>query len=469
MGADSGLASYYCTMDVEEDGVWEGLHAERDGGRHKGAGGSLLDEIWQRPASIAFHAPFAVHNFLACGASFTLRESRAGGGGFTLTQRLERGEKSLVHQLDPTERVTLSMEVDGYKPSTSTTFRSSLRRGAAHKMQALGELLPELGSYSARTGKVRMVDRRGRPLNVNIDTWEGVGSTFNMLFFTTYWLVNKTSQPLAFRRVVPTLAMGMKLRPEHAGNTELDAEDADEITLLEANASSGAPPRIGSPHDAVPYDPLEVTSGPLMISYTRPNWEWPFNNAAVKVQGESGWSRHFQLDQPHSVSLDSTSTQGCYELSTVSRFAPQPFHRTRLVFVCPRYVLVNETPFDMQYMQEGCLPRQAKMLPAGEKHTFHWTARKCKQALRVRVLRPSDGSMWSSPFTIDKAGEQFMVKARAPPSPTHTSARRTATDASDPRTPPLAPRPRRRCATPPPPRRSTSSSPCSTCRPSSSS
>ena len=137
--------------------------------------------------------------------------------------------------------------------------------------------------------------------------------------------------------------------------------------------------------------------------------------------------------------------------------------------MCPRYVLVNETPFDMQYMQEGCLPRQAKMLPAGEKHTFHWTARKCKQALRVRVLSPSDGSMWSSPFTIDKAGEQFMVKARAPPSPTNTRARRTATNASTQnpaRRSPPALQVRHPASSS---SECTSSSPCSTCRPSSSS
>ena len=114
-----------------------------------------------------------------------------------------------------------------------------------------------------------------------------------MLFFTTYWLVNKTSLPLAVRRVVPKLAAGMTMHPEREGATsqadsQADFDEADEALLLESG-TSGAAPRVTSPCVAVDYDPLEVNSGPHMVSYTRPAWEWPYNNASIKVQGdESG-------------------------------------------------------------------------------------------------------------------------------------------------------------------------------------
>jgi hypothetical protein len=152
-------------------------------------------------------------------------------------------------------------------------------------------------------------------LSWRIAAWEGSGNTFNIAAFTTYWLVNKSSLPLSFRRMVPTLAgiAGGRLRGEAAvndaatdggtsgvpggaatsawgsalgvglGGSGRQNDDDDTFALLESAAtaavgmgggsSSPMQPPPGLAAEPFCYDPLEVTSGPLMISFTRPHWE----------------------------------------------------------------------------------------------------------------------------------------------------------------------------------------------------
>lgn len=115
-----------------------------------------------------------------------------------------------------------------------------------------------------------------------------MGNTFNIVAFTTYWLMNKSSLHLGFRRMVPTLGgfAGGKLRPENVSETGSGApleEDDDTFALLESGASTVSPMGGGSSSPTQPppgmaaepfeHDPVEVTSGPLMISFTRPSWQ----------------------------------------------------------------------------------------------------------------------------------------------------------------------------------------------------
>eukprot|EP00966_Prymnesium_polylepis_P073475 1705592-Prymnesium_polylepis.1 len=69
------------------------------------------------------------------------------------------------------------------------------------------------------------------------------------------------------------------------------------------------------------------------------------------------------------MSIDSRRG-GSYELGIDCKFAPEPFHRTRLVFICPRFVIANETPFPLHYMQAGTPPSTAKTVaPPGTANT----------------------------------------------------------------------------------------------------
>ena len=61
--------------------------------------------------------------------------------------------------------------------------------------------------------------------------------------------------------------------------------------------------------------------------------------------------------QPATMSIDSRRG-GSYELGIDCKFAPEPFHRTRLVFICPRFVIANEASFPLHYMQARATRRR---------------------------------------------------------------------------------------------------------------
>ena len=76
--------------------------------------------------------------------------------------------------------------------------------------------------------------------------------------------------------------------------------------------------------------------------------------------------------EPSSVSLEGRG--GVYELGVASKFAPGAFHRTRLVYVCPRYVLSNESASPLQFLQSGTRPSGAQTVGPKSKVMFHWPA-----------------------------------------------------------------------------------------------
>ena len=156
-----------------------------------------------------------------------------------------------------------------------------------------------------------------------------------------------------------------------------------------------------------------------MISYTRPHYQWPFTHAVVRVAGDSGWSAPFQLDKPAAMSIDSQVGGGAYELGVECRFAPAPFHRTRLVFLSCTLVLVNDTPHDVQYMQTGTTPSSAELartvVRAGQRISFHWPSRRHKRLLQLRVLRPADESAWWSTWRPSRSWCSSRGGARRPP------------------------------------------------------
>lgn len=435
------LRYYFCNAEAERDGHWDGATPTA------APVAALLDrEVCQagQPTTIAFFAPFVLQNLLAVDTQYTIRSKAPELRRMQQSGRLERGARCSLYGLDPSRAVALSVEVDGYSPSSSVTLKPSVRDRSEsrllaktlQRLQSLGRYVPEIGSFGTQ-GKMVMTDRARRPLTVLVDSWDGVGSSYNMALYCTYWLVNKSSLPLTFRRSAP-LRRG-RLRPvaamdEEAGAVTNTTEDFDDaFALLDDHGQRGMRATAASQPNVLSsfpleYDPLEVTAGPLMVSYakTTSTWEWPFffrASASLQVAGDTGWSSAFQLDQPTSLSIDSKSAPGSYELGVECRFAPPPFHRTRLVFFCNRHVLSNDTNHSIQYMQVGTSPSTEQLatqtIAAGSSHVFHWHSRHQPKQLTIRVLRPSDGSMWSSPFRLtgdDTSGESFVLKVRRPAS-----------------------------------------------------
>ena len=128
------------------------------------------------------------------------------------------------------------------------------------------------------------------------------------------------------------------------------------------------------------------------------------------------------------------------ELVATTVRAPPPFHRTRIVNVMPRLVLVNLSKFDIHVAQLDAdqakhppllLPRQkAQALADDAAHggiVWHWPDSRFRRRLRLRVAGGDaadgwggGGWEWSAPFPIgDEAAaaiDVFMLKSRRKPS-----------------------------------------------------
>ena len=131
------------------------------------------------------------------------------------------------------------------------------------------------------TPMLRMFDRSRRALNVYVDAREGLGDTFEMALFTSYWIINKAGLPLSFRQSLPTsraraaASTGAVAGGQAAAAAEEEEEEAAEEAEVEGAGDEGEGAGDEEDRGAVAathgfrngYVPAEVTSGPNMVTY----------------------------------------------------------------------------------------------------------------------------------------------------------------------------------------------------------
>ena len=78
-------------------------------------------------------------------AGFSVRSKAAGSEQHD--ERVERGEKVLLHSLDPSRSISLSLEVDGFNRSSTATFKPTFRpeRKPTRYMQRTMQRLRHVG------------------------------------------------------------------------------------------------------------------------------------------------------------------------------------------------------------------------------------------------------------------------------------------------------------------------------------
>lgn len=96
---------------------------------------------------------------------------------------------------------------------------------------------------------------------------------------------------------------------------------------------------------------------------------------------------------------------GAFALSVKVDVAAPPFERTKVVRVCPRYILVNAFGRAVEVRQEG----EGKdgggsvNLPFGQKSPWYWVHRDGRRRLRVRLKE--FGWEWSGGFSPDNLAD----------------------------------------------------------------
>ncbi|EOD06778.1 hypothetical protein EMIHUDRAFT_453400, partial [Emiliania huxleyi CCMP1516] len=147
----------------------------------------------------------------------------------------------------------------------------------------------------------------------------------------------------------------------------------------------------------------------------------------VAVQVDEGRWAELSLSRSKAASFALRHEDVVYELAAQVTRAPADFHRTRLVTLLPRYVLLNSTPFDLVVGQAGhdawfLMPRHRPHSPA-QRLVWHWPSARHKRRLCVKVL-DADGSEWlpCAPFKLGggggaSSGLRCLIKSRHPSEP----------------------------------------------------
>lgn len=177
-----------------------------------------------------------------------------------------------------------------------------------------------------------------------------------------------------------------------------------------------------------PFEPAELPPAaglpPLMLSFG-PSGKLTGQLVAVQVD-EGRWAE-LSLSRSKAASFALRHEDVVYELAAQVTRAPADFHRTRLVTLLPRYVLLNSTPFDLVVGQAGhdawfLMPRHRPHSPA-QRLVWHWPSARHKRRLCVKVL-DADGSEWlpCAPFKLGggggaSSGLRCLIKSRHPSEP----------------------------------------------------
>ncbi len=217
--------------------------------------------------------------------------------------------------------------------------------------------------------------------------------------------------------------------------TELDKGDSQKQLQLHLQPQSGG----GQKEEC----PLSVTP-PLMMGYTtEPDelngrgcgfirarvpgayWSSPFSCDQAGVEGEleirgqqtSILSRLLSNASQKEMMMKNLMGRGpqAFSLGLSINIAEGGFHRTKVVTIVPRYIIVNEMigPLEVtQSLNKGGMRRSHDMVveggsitvPSGSQSPWHWPLAKGPRLLRCRIDEP--GCEWSGQFDPSQIGDQ---------------------------------------------------------------
>ncbi|GBG61019.1 hypothetical protein CBR_g18614 [Chara braunii] len=188
-----------------------------------------------------------------------------------------------------------------------------------------------------------------------------------IVFFSPYWLLNHSSLPLLF----------------------YSSEKSNQPVLC--------PPDEGGPLMPVLYSTNRGTRVCMGVQGS------PFSrNIPIDSIGIHGM---VQILSESSKSREKTVRK--YVFGVHIQLAPEVFHRTKIVTIAQRFVLLNRSGFDLDYMQSETSSRRE--LRDGQKEAYHWDDASKSESLMVRLVGGIWG--WSGGFSIEKVGD-FGIRCR---------------------------------------------------------
>lgn len=187
-------------------------------------------------------------------------------------------------------------------------------------------------------------------------------------FYSDFWIINRT---------------GLKLLYAEPGSNYCPGQDEERDITLQGD------PRGWYKHSKSFTEPFLYSKNakriPLCMQVAHSEWSIPVELSAegcitcLSVKG-------------------SKADCHCYELSVTINRQPEHFWRTQLVTIVPRFLLINETSYDILYRQSNS--DESFSLHSKEQLPFHWTDTALNQLLQVNIDPIGQNYHWSSSFPI---------------------------------------------------------------------
>lgn len=309
----------------------------------------------QQPAhTISFMPVIVIANLLPCRIKFTLGN---------IKDVADVGKEKPLYEMNPLMAMEFGATIEGFEQySYSITIPPGCRSGA---------------------GRLTLVDRYQRPLNLNVKLSLVNNSTIKISVFCNYWFMNKSGIPLVFKQdSANDEAAGQFHEHEIARNVEPLLFSFNDV---EANNLCSI--RIGKEYDT-----------------GKPVWSVRFSPEASSFLSVHSIQSGGRPDQVYEIGIDSRPGLGRYSA-------------TRIVTFTCRYQLENRTHHKLAYVQQYVATNTKTMNPDATLYAlpgcvtlFHWPRLDLDRLLAIKA-EDINGCRWSGGFRIDKI-DSFQVFMR---------------------------------------------------------
>ncbi|EDV24211.1 uncharacterized protein TRIADDRAFT_57473 [Trichoplax adhaerens] len=313
-----------------------------------------LRHIQQPAHTISFMPVVVVANLLPCRIKFVLG---------SVNGVADVGKEKPLYEMDPLSSMEFGATIEGFEQySYSITIPPGCRSGA---------------------GRLTLVDRHQRPLNLNVKLSLVNNSTIKISVFCNYWFMNKSGIPLVFKQDNSSdEAAGQFHEHEIARNVEPLLFSFNDV---EANNLCSI--RVGKEYDT----------------------------------GKPVWSVRFSPEASSYLSVHSIQTGGrpdqVYEIGIDSRPGSGRYSATRIVTFTCRYQLENRTHHKLAYVQQYVTTNTKSINPDATLYAlpgcvtlFHWPRLDLDRLLAIKA-EDVNGCRWSGGFRIDKM-DSFQIFMR---------------------------------------------------------
>ena len=308
------------------------------------------------------------------------------------------GEGALIHngsdiikRLQGQDKITAS--IDRLRSDESfhdTTIEHSENKPEFDKTKASGA---HHGSYDLIATTTTVVDSIGQRLNLHIDNKKGAGGQRHITVSCPYWIVNTTEYALRYKQeksmnfVSGTIKSARKdgSKPVDSSKRNSIIDDSFQKTIFpgQPGALFGAKDKFGEDYldqytTLLGMDiPLEqIANIAFMFNYGGSHRFGGNERFSIKLTDPywrsdrcSEWSRGFSLD---SVGVTQVVGMHCadgrqLEVAAVVAVAPGVLSKyTKIVRICPRYVLINQLTRPIRLWQDSSLVHPSRVLDASK-------------------------------------------------------------------------------------------------------